>query len=118
MDSADSRSDLQKRERIMSNKNNALIHELSKKLIARESSSSRRDNKSSTEPINEDTKKIHAVTIGKPLPKKRYPTEKKVDSKRRKGMLAFEEESDSDRLFSVFNKQMIHLMPCAYAIPR
>ena len=117
MDSGDSRSDLQKRERIMSNKNNALIHELSKKLIAKESSSSRGDKKTSTESTN-DAKKIQAVTIGKPLSRKRHPAEKNVDSKRRKGMLAFEEESDSDRLCSVFNKHMIHLMPCAYVIPR
>ena len=118
MDSADSSSDLQKRERIMSNKNNALIHELSKKLIAKETSSNRSDKKTPAEPTNEDAKKTQAVTIGKPLLRKRYPAEKKVDSKRRKGMLAFEEESDSDRLFSVFNKQMIHLTSCAYVIPR
>ena len=78
------RAEETKKDRIMSNKTNALVHELSKKLVANQTPA--------------PSKTVQTAPAKKDAGKKRVAPTKAPEPKRKKGMLTFELDSDSDHL--------------------
>lgn len=80
----------EKKERILSNKNNDLVRELSKKLVSG-------DKKEVSE--TKEKKQKNIIRVGSnPFKKKNVVKENLHIQSQKKGMLTFDEESDSDHL--------------------
>ena len=80
------RKEREKKDRILSNKNNDLVRELSKKLVSGE-----KKEKTQTKIISVGSNALKKKEVSKPKPTIKPKPQKK-------GMLTFDEESDSDHL--------------------